>query len=86
MAQYTCIKDVFSPRGEKLASKGDVITLELDSADRGKRKAAEAVFLTNGRDDAFREYSEPPKASKPRKSKKKASYKTRQATPEEAPE
>ena len=67
--------ELWHPDGYLLGSGGDVVALATDSKDKKERKAAEAV-LSGNRTIVSR-------TGKPKKSsKKKATYKTKEATPE----
>lgn len=68
--------ELWHPNGTLLGKGGDVVALETDSEDKKTRKAATAVLAGN--------WSIVAETSKPTKTapKKKATYKTKDATPE----
>jgi len=68
---------VTDTNGELLGKQGE--TIELTSSNKLESKRTAAILMRNG-DSALRELGEEPKAKAPKKKKKKASYKTRQAT------
>ena len=64
-----------------IGKAGDVISLATDSNDSTKRNAARGILL--GQQNKVQEVSKPEKPSKVSKpSKNKATYKTKDATPE----
>ena len=68
-------RELWHPNGTLLGSNGDVVALDTDSKDKKTRKGALAVLAGN--------WSIVVETSKPKKaSKKKATYKTKDATPE----
>lgn len=76
--QYYRISDgaeLWHPNGKLLGKGGDVVALDTNSKDKLTRKAAAAVLAGNW--SIVSECDKPEKASK-----KKASYKTKDATPE----
>ena len=70
--------ELWHPNGTLLGSDGDVVALETDSKDKKTRKGALAVLSGNW--SIVSETSKP--GSKKKASKKGASYKTTDATPE----
>lgn len=70
--------ELWHPNGTLLGSGGDVVALETDSKDKKTRKGALAVLSGNW--SIVSEVAKP--ATKKKASKKGASYKTTEATPE----
>ena len=67
--------DLYHPDGHLLGTGGDVIPLATDAKVKSERRAAEAVL--RGNYNIVLEVTKPGKAPK-----KKATYKTKDATPE----
>ena len=81
--QYYRVKEgheLWHPDGSLLGKGGDIVSLDTDSDDKPTRKAALAVL--NGNWSMVSEVSKPERVSKKKASNKKASYETKDATPE----
>lgn len=78
--RYLCLKTIVDTSGKTLGEEGDFIELATDSLDKSERAQATGILLSNGNESALRQVDADPApvVSKPKKAKKKASYKTRQ--------
>ena len=73
-------KELWHPDGHLLGKDGDVVALDTDSEDKKTRKAALAVLA--GQAFNVTRTEKPEKVSKKKVTKKGATYKTKDATPE----